>query len=74
MGLLLWSSSVLVAFQNPGYFDIQAENLGIWHVPNNSPLHNWKNSSLLRYRTFTGFLQHMGHNLFGLYQVLKTTG
>ncbi|XP_028643592.1 intelectin-1a-like [Grammomys surdaster] len=55
-------------YKNPGYFDIQAENLGIWHVPNNSPLHNWRNSSLLRYRTFTGFLQHMGHNLFGLYQ------
>ncbi|OBS82760.1 hypothetical protein A6R68_23247, partial [Neotoma lepida] len=52
--------SVLVAFQNPGYFDIQAENL--------EPLKNWRNSSLLRYRTFTGFLQHMGHNLFGLYQ------
>ncbi|OBS65748.1 hypothetical protein A6R68_05712 [Neotoma lepida] len=53
---------------NPGYFDIQAENLGIWHVPNKSPLKNWRNSSLLRYRTFTGFLQDMGHNLFGLYQ------
>ncbi|GAB1285708.1 Intelectin-1a [Apodemus speciosus] len=55
-------------YKNPGYFDIQAENLGIWHVPNNSPLHSWRNSSLLRYRTFTGFLQHLGHNLFGLYQ------
>ncbi|XP_041499384.1 intelectin-1a-like [Microtus oregoni] len=55
-------------YKNPGYFDIQAENLGIWHVPNNSPLKNWRNRSLLRYRTFNGFLQHMGHNLFGLYQ------
>ncbi|EGV93387.1 Intelectin-1a [Cricetulus griseus] len=55
-------------YKNPGYFDIQAENVGIWHVPNNSPLQNWRNSSLLRYRTFTGFLKYMGHNLFGLYQ------
>ncbi|XP_037066931.1 intelectin-1a-like [Peromyscus leucopus] len=55
-------------YKNPGYFDIQAENLGIWHVPNKSPLKNWKESSLLRYRTFNGFLQHLGHNLFGLYQ------
>nr|XP_006990665.2 intelectin-1a-like [Peromyscus maniculatus bairdii] len=55
-------------YKNPGYFDIQAENLGIWHVPNKSPLHNWRNSSLLRYHTFSGFLQHLGHNLFGLYQ------
>ncbi|XP_049999069.1 intelectin-1a-like [Alexandromys fortis] len=55
-------------YKNPGYFDIQAENLGIWHVPNNSPLKNWRNSSLLRYRTFTGSLQLLGHNLFGLYQ------
>ncbi|XP_052055895.1 intelectin-1a-like [Apodemus sylvaticus] len=55
-------------YKNPGYFDIQAEELGIWHVPNNSPLHSWRNSSLLRYHTFTGSLQHWGHNLFGLYQ------
>ena len=54
--------------------DIQDEDLGIWHVPNNSPLHNWRNSSLLRYHTFTDSLQHLGHNLFGLYQVLKPTG
>ncbi|XP_021502736.2 intelectin-1 [Meriones unguiculatus] len=55
-------------FKNPGYFDIQAENLGIWHVPNNSPLKNWRERSLLRYRTSTGFLRNMGHNLFSLYK------
>ncbi|XP_047423018.1 intelectin-1-like isoform X4 [Sciurus carolinensis] len=53
---------------NPGYYDIQAQDLGIWHVPNNSPMQNWWNSSLLRYRTITGFFQHLEHNLFGLYQ------
>ncbi|XP_012885943.1 PREDICTED: intelectin-1a-like [Dipodomys ordii] len=55
-------------YKNPGYFDIQAQDLGIWHVPNKTPLQNWRNSSLLRYCTFTGFFQHLGHNLFGLYQ------
>nr|XP_015864404.2 intelectin-1a-like isoform X1 [Peromyscus maniculatus bairdii]XP_042114552.1 intelectin-1a-like isoform X1 [Peromyscus maniculatus bairdii] len=55
-------------YKNPGYFDIQAENLGIWHVPNKTPLQNWRNSSLLRYRTYCGFLQHVDNNLFGLFQ------
>ncbi|XP_040859277.1 intelectin-1-like [Ochotona curzoniae] len=55
-------------YKNPGYFDIQAQDLEIWHVPNKTPLTQWRNSSLLRYRTNTGFLQHLGHNLFGLYQ------
>uniref|UniRef100_A0A8W4FQ53 Fibrinogen C-terminal domain-containing protein n=1 Tax=Sus scrofa TaxID=9823 RepID=A0A8W4FQ53_PIG len=55
-------------YKNPGYYDIQARDLGIWHVPNRSPLQQWRNSSLLRYRTNTGFFQSLGHNLFGLYQ------
>ncbi|XP_004640038.1 intelectin-1 isoform X2 [Octodon degus] len=55
-------------YKNPGYCDIQAQDLGIWHVPNNTPMENWRNSSLLRYRTDTGFLLNLGHNLFGLYQ------
>ncbi|XP_015347480.1 intelectin-1a-like [Marmota marmota marmota] len=55
-------------YKNPGYYDIQAADLGIWHVPNKSPMQNWRNSSLLRYRTRTGFFQHLEHNLFGLYQ------
>ncbi|XP_053464260.1 intelectin-1-like isoform X2 [Nycticebus coucang] len=55
-------------YKNPGYYDIQAKDLGIWHVPNNSPMEYWRNSSLLRYHTETGFFQRLGHNLFGLYQ------
>ncbi|XP_043307463.1 intelectin-1a-like [Cervus canadensis] len=55
-------------YKNPGYYDIQAQDLGIWHVPNKSPLQHWRNSSLLRYHTDTGFFQRLGHNLFGLYQ------
>ncbi|XP_053464262.1 intelectin-1-like isoform X1 [Nycticebus coucang] len=55
-------------YKNPGYYDIQADDLGIWHVPNNSPLEHWRTSSLLRYHTETGFFQRLGHNLFGLYK------
>ncbi|XP_077647736.1 intelectin-1a-like [Urocitellus parryii] len=61
-------------YKNPGYYDIQAADLGIWHVPNKSPMENWRNSSLLRYRTTTGFFQHLEHNLFGLYQVHRAVG
>ncbi|XP_075396913.1 intelectin-2-like [Tenrec ecaudatus] len=56
-------------YKNPGYYDIQAKNLGIWHVPNLAPLKSWRRQSLLRYRTNNGFLQNLGYdNLFGLYQ------
>ncbi|XP_049566199.1 intelectin-1 [Orcinus orca] len=53
---------------NPGYYDIQAQDLGMWHVPNKRPLQHWRNSSLLRYRTNTSFFPNLGHNLFGLYR------
>ncbi|XP_075856409.1 intelectin-1-like isoform X1 [Microcebus murinus] len=55
-------------YKNPGYYDIQAQDLSIWHVPNKSPLKHWSNSSLLRYHTESGFFPRLGHNLFGLYQ------
>ncbi|XP_055993790.1 intelectin-1b-like [Sorex fumeus] len=55
-------------YKNPGYYDIQAGDLAIWHVPNNTPLKSWRSSSLLRYFTFSGFLKRFGDNLFGLYQ------
>ncbi|XP_004613968.1 intelectin-1a-like [Sorex araneus] len=55
-------------YKNPGYYDIQARDLAIWHVPNKTPLRSWRSSSLLRYFTFSGFLRRFGHNLFGLYQ------
>uniref|UniRef100_U3KNM1 Intelectin 1 n=1 Tax=Oryctolagus cuniculus TaxID=9986 RepID=U3KNM1_RABIT len=54
-------------YKNPGYYDIQAQDLGIWHVPNNTPQH-WRKRSLLRYRTSTGFFETEEHNLFGLYK------
>lgn len=55
-------------YKNPGYYDIQARDLGIWHVPNDTPVHSWRGRSLLRYYTYSGFFRRLGHNLFGLYQ------
>ncbi|XP_053546115.1 intelectin-1b-like [Bombina bombina] len=74
VGSALWVTAGQVSrgiinyiLQNPGYYDISASNLGVWHVPNDTPLFLWKNSSLLRYRTENGFFTAMGGNLFQLY-------
>ncbi|KAM4662445.1 intelectin-1-like [Discoglossus pictus] len=56
------------SYVNPGYYDISAKDLGVWHVPNKTPLFLWRNSSLLRYRTDNGFLPAEGGNLFNLYK------
>ncbi|XP_060109408.1 intelectin-1-like [Heteronotia binoei] len=55
-------------FKNPGYYDLQAQDLAIWHVPNKTPMKQWRDTSLLRYRTETGFLAAEGGNLLRLYQ------
>ncbi|KAM5152189.1 intelectin-1-like isoform 1-T3 [Mantella aurantiaca] len=54
-------------YKNPGYYDIIAGNMGIWHVPNKTPLPLWKNLSILRYHTQNGFLSEHGGNLLHLY-------
>ncbi|XP_049643410.1 intelectin-1a-like [Suncus etruscus] len=55
-------------YKNPGYYDIQALDLSIWHVPNQTPLGSWRNRSLLRYHTSSHFFRKLGNNLFGVYQ------
>ncbi|KAG8435227.1 hypothetical protein GDO86_013249 [Hymenochirus boettgeri] len=55
-------------YKNPGYYDIQAKDLALWHVPNKKPIENWKDSAILRYHTETGFLLNFQGNLFGLYK------
>lgn len=59
------------AWQNPGYYDLQAKDLAIWHVPNNSPVKKWQETAILRYHTETGFLAVEGGNLMRLYQVTR---
>ncbi|KAM4583567.1 intelectin-like [Odontesthes bonariensis] len=55
-------------FKNPGYYDIIAENMAVWHVPNNFPLEHWKLGAILRYRTNNGFLSLYRGNLFNLFK------
>ncbi|KAM3913998.1 intelectin-1-like [Leptodactylus fuscus] len=54
-------------YKNPGYYDIDAKNLGLWHVPNKTPMTKWRNTAILRYRTDKGFFSKEGGNLFYLY-------
>uniref|UniRef100_A0A8C5N3V7 Intelectin-like protein n=1 Tax=Leptobrachium leishanense TaxID=445787 RepID=A0A8C5N3V7_9ANUR len=53
---------------NPGYYDISAMDLSVWHVPNLTPINEWRDAALLRYRTENGFLPLEGGNLFKLYK------
>uniref|UniRef100_A0A3Q1EP25 Uncharacterized protein n=1 Tax=Acanthochromis polyacanthus TaxID=80966 RepID=A0A3Q1EP25_9TELE len=53
---------------NPGYYDISAQDMSVWHVPNNFPLEHWNLASILRYHTNNRFFSLYGGNLFELYQ------
>ncbi|XP_068103127.1 intelectin-1-like [Hyperolius riggenbachi] len=57
-------------YKNPGYYDIRASDLEIWHVPNKKPVKSWREAALLRYRTNNGFLSTGAEwgNLFNLYK------
>ncbi|XP_038148732.1 intelectin-like isoform X2 [Cyprinodon tularosa] len=55
-------------YKNPGYYDIVAQDMTVWHVPNNSPMEHWKLASILRYHTENNFLQLHGGNLFNLFK------
>lgn len=55
-------------YKNPGYYDIDAKDLGLWHVPNKTPLSKWRDTAILRYRTDNGFLSKEDGNLFHLYK------
>ncbi|KAF3852106.1 hypothetical protein F7725_005461 [Dissostichus mawsoni] len=53
--------------KNPGYYDIMAEDISVWHVPNNVPLEHWNLAAILRYHTETHFLRLHGGNLFQMF-------
>ncbi|XP_036377064.1 intelectin-like isoform X1 [Megalops cyprinoides] len=55
-------------FKNPGYYDITAEDVSIWHVPNNSPVNQWNMAAILRYHTSRKFLTLHGGNLYNLFK------
>uniref|UniRef100_A0A8C5N3Y8 Fibrinogen C-terminal domain-containing protein n=1 Tax=Leptobrachium leishanense TaxID=445787 RepID=A0A8C5N3Y8_9ANUR len=55
-------------YKNPGYYDIVTKDLGLWHVPNLTPINDWRDAALLRYRTESSFFSSEGGNLFKLYK------
>ncbi|XP_072239360.1 intelectin-like [Leuresthes tenuis] len=55
-------------FKNPGYYDIIAEDMSVWHVPNNFPLEHWKLGAILRYHTNNHFLSLYKGNLLNLFK------
>ncbi|KAI4876777.1 hypothetical protein NFI96_008146, partial [Prochilodus magdalenae] len=55
-------------YKNPGYYDIAAQDVSVWHVPNNVQLQHWKTASILRYHTDNRFLTLHGGNLFFLFK------
>ncbi|CAB1350925.1 unnamed protein product [Coregonus sp. 'balchen'] len=54
-------------FKNPGYYDIEADDMSVWHVPNNTPVNHWKLAAIMRYHTDRRFLHLYGGNLYQLF-------
>ncbi|CAH1243738.1 ITLN2 [Branchiostoma lanceolatum] len=54
--------------KNPGYFSIDASDVMLWHVPNDTPLSQYKSAAYLRYYTTNGFLQQYGGNMYSLFK------
>ena len=54
-------------YKNPAYFELKAQNIMVWQVPNETPLRHFNSSSYLQYRTTDGVLGRYGGNLFTLY-------
>ncbi|XP_048014262.1 intelectin-like isoform X5 [Megalobrama amblycephala] len=55
-------------YKNPGYFEIAAQDVSVWHVPNNMVMEHWSTASILRYHTENRFLTRQGGNLFNLFK------
>lgn len=55
-------------YKNPGYYDISAQDVSVWHVPNNEQLKKWTSSAILRYHTESQFLKEHGGNLYHLFK------
>ncbi|XP_014033281.1 intelectin-like [Salmo salar] len=54
-------------FKNPGYYDIDAEDMSVWHVPNKTPFYHWNLAAIMRYHTERRFLHLYGGNLYYLF-------
>ena len=56
-------------YKNSAYFGIQARDVMIWQVPNNTPLQQFDSAAYLKFRTTNGFMTEYGGNMFNLYKV-----
>uniref|UniRef100_A0AAR2K471 Intelectin 1 n=1 Tax=Pygocentrus nattereri TaxID=42514 RepID=A0AAR2K471_PYGNA len=60
-------------YKNPGYYDIVAQDVSVWHVPNNALVQQWTAASILRYHTENRILSLHGGNLFNLFKEFPVT-
>ncbi|KAL7840989.1 hypothetical protein SRHO_G00246800 [Serrasalmus rhombeus] len=60
-------------YKNPGYYDIVAQDVSVWHVPNNAVVQQWTAASILRYHTENRILSLHGGNLFNLFKKFPVT-
>ncbi|XP_062864632.1 intelectin-1 [Trichomycterus rosablanca] len=60
-------------YKNAGYYDLEAKNVAVWHVPNDNRVESWKQTSFLRYHTETNFLNQSGGNLYHLFKLFPVT-
>ena len=55
-------------YKNPGYANVTATNVMLWHVPNGTAATSYYTAAIMRYFTADGFLKNFGNNLFNLYK------
>ncbi|XP_051505493.1 intelectin-like [Myxocyprinus asiaticus] len=55
-------------YKNPGYYEIPAKDVSVWHVPNKELLKNWMTAAILRYHTESQFLSEHGGSLYNLFK------
>ncbi|CAK8679755.1 unnamed protein product [Clavelina lepadiformis] len=55
-------------FKNPAYFELNAKDIMIWQVPNETPLKDFDSAAYFKYYTNSEPLQRYGGNLYSLYK------
>ncbi|XP_078484345.1 intelectin-1 [Ciona intestinalis] len=56
-------------YKSQAYFELQARDVMVWQVPNDTPSSEFSSEAYLKYRTTNGFLTRYGGNMFKLYSV-----
>ncbi|XP_078481728.1 uncharacterized protein LOC100177669 [Ciona intestinalis] len=54
-------------YKNPAYMDMQASDVMIWHVANETPLQNISNKARFKYYTDSHFLRRYGNTLKSMF-------